>query len=64
MQRATLSAWQNMGKAANSAEPAANPFAQPGLWPWNLAAKSDGESETREEGRKPSSSRRKKSDAS
>ncbi len=37
MQRATLATWQAMGKATSDAEAPANPFVQPGLWPWNLA---------------------------
>lgn len=36
MQRATLATWQAVGKAAAGEEAPANPFAQPGLWPWNL----------------------------
>jgi hypothetical protein len=37
MQRATLSAMQAMSEsAAQQAEPGANPFANPALWPWNL----------------------------
>ena len=52
MQRATLAAWKSVGQTA--AQAPANPFAQPGLWPWNLAsrpaeggAKPAGESSTK-----------------
>ncbi len=36
MQRTTLAAIQAIGQSASSAEAAANPFANPALWPWNL----------------------------
>ncbi len=32
MQRATLTAIQSLGQA----DPSANPFASPGLWPWGI----------------------------
>jgi len=41
MQRATLGTWQSMGQAAAGSEPPANPFAQPGLWPWSLGSQAD-----------------------
>ena len=44
MQRATLAAWKSMGQAAATVEPPANPFAQPGLWPWNLVPQAETES--------------------
>ena len=36
MQRATLSAFQAMSQSAGNPDAAANPFANPALWPWNL----------------------------
>ncbi len=35
MQRATLAAMQAMGQSGQP-DTQANPFAQPGLWPWNI----------------------------
>ena len=36
MQRATLSAFQDISQSASSPEANANPFANPALWPWNF----------------------------
>ncbi|MDK9703051.1 MAG: hypothetical protein OEL20_07900 [Sulfuritalea sp.] len=36
MQRATLSAFQAMSQSGGSQDAAANPFANPALWPWNF----------------------------
>lgn len=41
MQRATLAAMQTMNPAAGGAEPAANPFANPAQWPWNMMQPGD-----------------------
>lgn len=57
MQHATLATWQAVGKAA--AEPQANPFAQPAVWPWSLDPKP--EAASRSAPRKPA--RRKKPEA-
>lgn len=37
MQRATLAAMQAMSQSVTSSDSATNPFANPGLWPWNLS---------------------------
>jgi hypothetical protein len=36
MQRATLMALQTMSQQASEREPAANPFANPAMWPWGF----------------------------
>ena len=42
MQRATLAALQAVSQSAASSDPgAANPFANPALWPWNLMQPGD-----------------------
>ena len=63
MQRTTLEAWQAMGRSAASAEPTANPFAKPGLWPWNLAPRAEPDDTSQTAAKKARSSRRKKPDA-
>ncbi len=37
VQRATLAALQAVSQSATGGEATANPFANPALWPWNLA---------------------------
>ena len=37
MQRATLAALQAVSQSATGPEASANPFANPALWPWNMA---------------------------
>ena len=58
MQRTTLAAWQAMGRTA-AAEPPVNPFANPGLWPWNLGAKAEADDSAATEKKPPVRQRKK-----
>jgi len=61
MQRATLDAWKSMGQTATAAEPPVNPFAQPGLWPWNPGSQTEADSQSPAKKARPS--RRKKTES-